>query len=562
MKYRYYIDFGAGRKEFFPDQDATYKWRDARNLGIMRKEVNSLVISVNYQENNNFYNEEIYNTLWEWYFDETKNNTEINLYITKNGIDDYSGIFYVNDGDIDINNGVYTIKPNTDDGYRILLSKMDVEIDIINSDNQSYTGKYTYHAEQQIETGTATNPPNIAPLAEWEQLPGSGNPLWARQVSVYEFSGWTKYGNLWYKGAYDPPEATVTINFTYPNSYKLTDVIQFMIDTLLFETDDYGMQFVSHFFFDTNNYVTGKVNQLMNTLIEQKTDAKDPDASNKALKGVTTLSDFLDQLGIIFNVKWFIDNGDFRIEHQKYFDLGLKTIGTPSNKQICIDLTDASKYTDIGSGKLYIEDTQKFERDDSNDVSQQSINFLEAETYQFTSDNNYISYDIVAESPQVKNMSVNLFVTDVRLLYNDPSKVSDDGFLLLNCYPADENYEATVIEQVEGAVGQEKYYHNNRFSTKWLLYDYYAYGVYNANGVLVYNGYLNEPEYQVITTKPTLIQKDIVFLLNSNDEIDTNKYIATYLNKITGKVKIKGNVVEIEHNLNDDFVTTILGYEL
>jgi len=55
--------------------------------------------------------------------------------------------------------------------------------------------------------------------------------------------------------------------------------------------------------------------------------------------------------------------------------------------------------------------------------------------------------------------------------------------------------------------------------------------------------------------------------LNNADSIDVNKYIATYLIKVDGAGTsstntVNGSIVEIEHDLETDFVTATLGYEL
>jgi len=99
---------------------------------------------------------------------------------------------------------------------------------------------------------------------------------------------------------------------------------------------------------------------------------------------------------------------------------------------------------------------------------------------------------------------------------------------------------------------------------KWLLHDYYEYGRYSKNGTLNQAvGSTTEDTFAVLSSAPIFIQKDIVFLLNDSDTIDVNMYIAVYLLTSDGlKSTINGSIINISHDLHDDYVTVTLGFEL
>ena len=563
MKYQYYINFnqGAGDQEFMPDKDPTYEWRkDDNGHGFMRKKIKTISISRDYDNAGTLINKDIFDTLWEWYFDISKHQTEINLKIYKNSVLDHETIFYVINGDIDINNGNYTVKPVTDDLYKILLSVEDVEVDLV-TEMGAYTAVLTETTTQQDEAGTVGSggehlPPDIPPYDEWVEILTTN--VWRRQVSQYDLgTGWTKYGSYWYNGQ-DMQEVT---DFEFPNCYLLTESIQLILDTILEGTDAEGMTLQSHFFYDTLNYVTGDVNKLMNTLIEQRSDTKDPDATNKASVGKVSFKQMMNALSNMFDVEWYIDGTDLRIEHRKFFYNGLRVAG---NKSVGIDLTDYAKYYDMGADKYYLEDTQQFSPSDIDVVKQETIKFMDEDTVDFRSDLFYIEYDVITDLNAEKENNVTIFSTDVRMAINRPDDILDDGFFMFNC-------EALVGTTAQMITRPHDYTNPNTvdianaaFWVKWLLHDYYEYGRFNKSGTLrLETGSTTPTTYAVISSAPIFQQKDIVFLLNDDDEIDINKYIAVFLLKSDGsKRTIYGNIIKIEHNLYDDFVKVTLGFEL
>jgi len=575
-KYTYTIKFGSDAAvSFQPDKDAVYKWQSEGSYdGFMRKKTDDIVITRDYDRDGTFPNATIFNTLWEWYFDSTKQSTRVTIYVYKDTVLDYTGIFYVSDGEIDVNDGFYTVKVETDDRYREFLQVMDDDVDIINNIEGAYQARYLYLSDQEgFDNGSPTAPTNATDGSPLPDLDGDGNAVWIPKTVPFVDGTWVRcksqfniddgvakgreYQDFWYYS-----RENINKNYYFPNCFKLIDVIQDILDTMLVGTTLVGMTFVSNFFNDPFNYVTGEVNRLMNTLIEQNSDTKDIDATNKATKGLLSFKDIIDDLISMFDVKWYIDDDlNLRIEHRLFFYNGMSKTGY---KDFEIDLTDVAKYTDETTQKLYIEDNQKYEGTTEELIRTETIEFITPLTYEFRDDMSYIEYDVLKGVATKRKHNVAVLATDLGKAINTPDNVDDDGFHIFNCeyIVGGTGYIITKPRQFDYLDFQIG---NAGFGTKWLLRDYYEYGRQDKSGILHTNAgtFAYTGQYAVLSTAPIFFQKDIVFLLNNADNIDVNKYIATYLIKSDGSNYIvNGSIEEIEQDLNDDFVTATLGYEL
>ena len=576
-KYTYKLAFGAASGELFvPDKDAVYDWVDGEDSqGFKRKHVKELVITKYYDDGSGTPpNEAIFNTLWEYYFDVDKHRTDIKLTIYKDLVLDFEGIFYITYGDMDVNDGIYTIVPEPDDSYREFLQVIEDDVDVIDEVAGTYTAWYQYNPDQEeFDNGLPTAPTNAvdgSPLPDyasdngsiWTQKLNPPDGTWVRIKSQYDIddanitipSG-QKYNDFWYYRV-----DTLTKNYYYTNCFLFTSVIQDVLDKMLVDTSLSGMTFVSQFFNNATNYVTGEINRLMHTLLQQNSDTKDPDATDKATKGLLSFKKLMDDLYSMFNVRWYIDGTDLIIEHELFFYNGLSITGY---KTPCIKLTDEAKYTDAGTQQLYIEDSQRYDGIKSSLIKTESISFLGAETPEFRDDLNYISYDVFKGVVTKKTHSVSTFATDLAKAINTPDDIDDDGFYLFNIQSIPIRTGAVITQprlfnDSGFAIG------NAGFGTKWLLHDYYEYGRQDKSGFLNLTGSIHpSSQYEVLSTVPIYIQKDIVFLLNNADNIDINRYIATYLIKSDGvNYTMNGSIIEIEHDLETDFVTATLGYEL
>jgi len=555
VKYTYYIDFGAGNVQFIPDADAVYSWKEEnKDYGFMRKSVKGLVLTKDYDNEGTLINLSTFDMLWEWYFDITKHKTQIKLQIFKDNILDYESLFYITDGDIDVNNGVYTIKTTTDDPYRLFLEYIEDEVDVIDGEGP-YTVRYQYSSVlQEVDNGSDIIEPDDS--GTWVYRNWYPPHLWVRSQSQFNIDGYTggivgkKIGSYWYYAMQGAGR-----NYYFPNCFLLTDTIQFLLDTILAGTPLAGMTFVSHFFFDPVNYVTGASNELMNTLIEQITDTKDPNATDKATIGKISFTNLMKDLKAMFNVRWLIEGTELRIEHEKYFYSGMNVSGV---KTVGIDLTDATKYYDVGSGEMFVADTQNFIGAEIEKFKKETIKFPIGNG-DFASDLNYIEYDVIDTVSQINEITITSFMTDIPEIIKNPSDVGDDGFFMFNCTELRE-----LIKLPEFFNDTDYLIGNSGFSIKWLMHDYYEYGSQDKSGTQKYNGSIHPGDlFSVKSTKPVFIQKDIVFLLNNDDSIDINKYIASFLLKSDGtRDVINGEIINIEQDLYDDYIKVTLGFEL
>ena len=546
-KYVYKIDFndGDGLQEFIPDKDAVYEWKPIdTNSSIKRKVVESLVISKNYDSTPDFgsatplINGDIFDTLWEYYFDVDKQTTEIDLKIYKNEVVDWEGIFYIADGDIDVNTGVYVMSITPDDDYRELLEVADNDINIITGGGVDVWWLLNHLWEESYGVWWSSY-----------NIPVFDSPSITPTVP-------TKVGN-YYRYACTNPVVVVP---PFPNCYLLTESIQYILDTILVGTSIEGITLYSEFFSSAFNYVTGTANLLPYTYLAQNSDVKDPDATDKATLGEISFNSLMNDLKAMFKVSWYIDSSPtgskrLRIEHEKWFYLGLATSGY---KTVCINLTDVSKYKDDGGDEYYIVDKLKFMSSDVSKVKSEFIKFAYDGVDDFSNSLNYIEYDVIKTETGNKSNVVENFSTDLTEPINTPESMSDDGFFMFNCG------SSGWLLSNEHECGESFRIANNAFSPKRLLHDYYTYGMQTKNAELVVEGdFCPSNQYEVLGTKPIYIQKDITFLLNEADNIDINQYISTYLVKNNGnRVVIKGTIIDIRHDLHDDFVTATLGFEL
>ena len=568
---------------FKPDKDPKIEWVEGEEPEkfFKRKKIGAVTFSKEFPNDDgtlNFSNGLLFNYLWIRYFDASYHSTEYKLTVTDEVKSEnvYEGYFAVKDLSFGLEANTFTIKPNLDDKYRWILAVEDEDMDIILENPTTldvYTAEYEYETHTQSEAGTLVCPPQIPPLRTgatppyactdylWVRGAGAGNTTWYRQVSQYEISGWTQYGSYWYKD----DEDSTTIDMSFPNCHRLIPkanrppseettgrgVIQYMLDELLPDTSTASGRPTGHnltfysLFFNTHgngatNYVDGRANTLHNTLIEQKSDAKDPDATNKATKGVSSWEEMMKRLNNMFNVRWYIDDiilpDDSEtteclcIEHIKYLKNGLQVSGTPAT---CVDLTQVSKYTNEESGLPYYEDTQNFVWDSLERPIKETWSFMEEDTYGFRKDMNFIKYsDVVATSALTKSRTIDMITTDLTYIYNRPDYIGDDGFVLINCQELTVDTGQIIAPQVytvdPTGGAWTLYLLNGYFGQTYLISDYW----YDDRPYIEGHVSLSRGGIPTIITFDTaekqLIQKEIAFLLNDSDTFDIQKYLCNY----------------------------------
>ena len=125
MRARYYISFnGVDYLEFFPSNIP--KITPSRESGeiFFRYNVDEFKIS-------STKNQSIYLTLESYFFDNTKFSPDINYRIKENGATTFEFKSSINNGIIDIQNGIYRISPKPDDDYYSIMQNYDTKYRVI-----------------------------------------------------------------------------------------------------------------------------------------------------------------------------------------------------------------------------------------------------------------------------------------------------------------------------------------------------------------------------------------------------------------------------------------------
>lgn len=386
---------------------------------------------------------------------------------------------------------------------------------------------------------------------------------------IGDLFGWEEYSDLvpsfmedaesyWANPEPDPVTGwdVFTVRFEFPNARKLIPeytqrdddawvvdedergIIQYLLDELYPRTGDHGLVLKSKFFSDTTNYVTLEANRLMNMLVNQKSDAANPSNSNKATIGKVTFKKLMESLSRIFNVAWYIDDdGYLRIEHISFFENGLQISGSPS---ICVNLVEPlSKYKEPFTGEGYYVGHQDYENNIEVPVME-TWTFMEEYSREHRSDKNFIEYDTrfpITGSP--KDRSISNVTTDIRYILKYPSKISDDGFVFSDIYSFDGYYDRNVnyikvgwVKTLPSYADASIYFPNKAFSQEDLIRNYWYHYRPFIEGVVTWHGLKHNVDGTFITqfntTENKITQKDVMFLLNSLDTFQIQKYIRNY----------------------------------
>ncbi len=627
--------------EFYPDKDPKITWEkgDGQEKFFKRKKIGAVSFTREHMKQDGTYhtgNYLLFIYLWDKYFDANQHTDEMNLYIydTVKSEYVYKGYFGVKDLKLNLESETFTIKPNLDDKYRWILEVEEQEVDVIleSTVGDTMIAKYTYTTEEDVRV--------INTYAEyqtiieggcgffWDGAPGH-EPVWSdpstwdgtqyhfhRALSRYPIDGWTEVPRYVGSGYDDPRWADcgaseyveTEIEFEFPNCYKLIElpksaggnydsnnkgIIQYLLDEILdADNTSHGLTLKSQFFNtsggDAINYVTGETNYLQYTLVEQKSDAKDPDATGKATIGKFTFKDLMKVLTNMFNVRWYIDDDDHLvIEHISYFKNGF-AIHPPTQQSSCVDLTKTSKYTEVFSGIPYYKGIQDYEWLTVDRPPIETWKFMEEHHSEHRSDFNYIKYDPeVSTTATKKERQVMNVTTDMRYIMARPDDISDDGFVFYNCSNfydvTDENdvtyHYGNIISlikygQTEGSsIGADRntYLPNAGFGQEHLIPDYWYWDRPYISGKL----YLHNPSYggAKITfndAEKQLIQKKITFLLHSSDTFDIQKYLRTYRYEFSNsgdnpnarfnKVADSGEIVKAELDLATGYYTVDVAF--
>lgn len=210
---------------------------------------------------------------------------------------------------------------------------------------------------------------------------------------------------------------------SYGGAVLLKDAIDYIIDQIACDE----ITGITSDFFEINptgtapgyvsgeNYVTGETNQYDQLVLVQKSDARDPNASNPASVGKTTFATIARWLVEMFQVYWIIENGKVRFEHISYFEQPLGLDLTQS--RFSDEMLKTNRYT------FNNKERPKYER----------FEFAEAANTDFIGDDIWYNTMCVNQDPDSNTLihSVPEITTDIEFVLRSPEDIGKDGFVML-----------------------------------------------------------------------------------------------------------------------------------
>ena len=371
--------------------------------------------------------------------------------------DFWEGYFSINDGKWDSDRGIFAVTPAPDDTYRSLEVFGDKEYNMvgvsgglaakINYDYETITlcescldcrpyGNCTYDEAAAhalvfqadnpdfpvTETGDPTDLWGKYAFCGEEVTDCAGDPcneyewslVWWKQLTPIALNDTYVYdedNDNYYSPSCDVPTGVLTFN---ARAFTLTDAIEYIVNEIS------GLSYVSTFFKNATNPVLDEfypgvfaTNPLNYILIYQKSDIKS--TTDPATRAMMTFNDLMLFIENTFNAFWFIDdNGDFRIEHESYF-----------NRTVDFDLTQ------FESG-YWIANMNKWTYDRDKMPSREHFEWMEVSDADFAGVD--IVYEKLAVGNKVKDSQLNRVLpitTDITYAYSHQSDISNDGWIFL-----------------------------------------------------------------------------------------------------------------------------------
>lgn len=236
----------------------------------------------------------------------------------------------------------------------------------------------------------------------------------------------------------------------------LIDVIKF-----LYESSCQAIDLDARFLTSAINPVTTLSSKTNNLCLVQKSDAKRPNASNAATKGITSFREVMEMLYNVFQLYWFIsDDNRLTIVHQTELSNlpGLNISVAPY-----IQFTAHKKAIDFDKTLLYRYEKWSFMESNGDDFNGLPIEYSE-----------FCSYK--SKDSKTKQYDSENFTTDLGYIQTSSDKISDDGFVLLATDGTDVLIEEGLItesDQLNGHLSianlQYNYWRHNRILSTGLM---------------------------------------------------------------------------------------------
>lgn len=355
---------------------------------------------------------------------------------------------------------------------------------------------YMRNIATTINIGGVSTPPTFG--TGWVYLPGSDNGITSQYVSPYTGPAGSFGMNIESQDCGDPP----SFPFEFYGAIKIIDCVGgkdwwYIADAGLntdytqFRTMQNAMEYIVNQacpginevvsdFFEWNpigdapgyvagkNYVTGDTNIVATMAIAQKSDVIDPAATNKATRGEISLKKLMDNLKVLFNVDWFIDDdNNFRVEHESFFNY---TVAHNAN-------TGANEKRNIAKNKY------TYKRDMMPSIERFSM--MEAGNIDFIGFP--ITYNSNCANQEGDDREVEYFAdqitTDINLIDSFPDDISKYGFVLV-VYRND-GTDNKVLKEVGKYTGQ--LINNGHLAFANLQYNYHRHGRVLLEGTMNLN---------------------------------------------------------------------------
>jgi len=529
-------------------------------------------------------NSTIYATLLQYFYDREQFDTEIKVRIDDNsGISSnempWYGYFNVVEMKVFNDGGYVAVKPHPDDSYRPILDNYEIEIDIIESGLTEYSPIVVYRSGTEYDfmekTGGGEEPPS--PWTSWNggtisnvyfifceiiyygigiqymddfyneySLDQSKNYFMFKSQVLYmtppDTTGWVQDGKLWRK----PSCTAQDITYTLTHFRRLSAVTQYILDELDDDYDIGAFTYVSQLFLNTDsgthNEITGdSPNRLPNLLIAQKSDVKDPDATNPATVGLISFKELMGIYKNVWDAWWYLDSwGDFRIEHRKYFDGGKSYTGSAA---VGCDLTNSDRYN-----QDLFRQIQNFTLDIPVNYETWSMMEGDPEHDDYKEMWRTISYSIGLGGRKEERHDLPKLTTDISAIINDPENIADEGFVIVDVNAGDQivNYDVPRYSNRP----------NGHMYPQAFIDEYHRYGRYLLTGKLLGD----------ITTfsseRKTRTQGPVTFLRNEIDGFDPYKLITTrFITHQDVLTSQSGEVKSALWDLADDSFQVVILYE-
>jgi hypothetical protein len=286
------------------------------------------------------------------------------------------------------------------------------------------------------------------------------------------------------------------------------------------------------------NYITQDTSQINNLYLIEKTDYKNPYASEAATTNNIKLSELMDDLKYMFfeDLDWYIDpEGYFRIEHVIFFNSGL---GMDLRSTRTINQTEEDEGFNYFTGFTpNIRDKYKYE---TGKTPQKEIyKPYEAGYSDFTTLTiKYSNVPVVGKKENKVEKQLSFLITDAAYVTEQVEKVSNDGTMIVAC---DETSGKMYISEDIGAFSGEEL-KNARLSMANIFTTYGKYYRYRLTGTV------NDIVYTFLTIRPNKEMDEFEFV--TAEPIDEGKRIATdygygIIKNVTRKISTGNNKVTL-----------------